>query len=596
LKKIHVVIIIILVMASMYYNEVLYNVERSVTDRVTIEPRQVDSRIKVLAIDDESLAKIGKWPWPRNIVAELSDKLLANGALAVWPDIYYSDKSQNPAEDKALENVAAKFPNFYLPVYFDFQTRKVNDQIVIERMGKPVIPIDPKQTGHINVISDDDRVVRKVMLGISDKGNRVPAISVQLANLLLPENRKLVWTEDNRWLMGNTPLSTGPQNDIFFSYATKPQDKSIETISIEKVLNGEVSPAHFAGSVVLIGPYAIGLDDMYYTPAGKVLKMYGVAIHVNIIQSLLDGKLYQRASQPVGVLIILFLGLLAYFIMERVRAKWSILVMVVFLLVYSVTEAVAFKVLNILLPYLYPILTIIALYIFSVVSQYIKERKERSRVTGIFGRYVSKRVVQEILSSNEEIKVGGVRKDITLMFVDIRGFTPMSEKMEPEDIIIMLNEYLDLCSRAVFAYEGTIDKFIGDGVMSIFGAPIEQKDHPERAVRAALQMQKESVKLAEGLLERYGRSVSFGIGLNSGPAVVGNIGSNERLDYTAIGDTVNLAARLESNAKPGQILISKETYERIKGTFQVTPLDAIKVKGKEQLVEIYQVEGELNEI
>ncbi|MDP4161213.1 MAG: adenylate/guanylate cyclase domain-containing protein, partial [Bacillota bacterium] len=591
MKKIYAVIMIILVMSFMYYNEVFYNSEHSITNRVTIEPREMDPRIKILAIDDESLAKLGKWPWPRNIVAELSDKLLANGALAVWPDIYYSDKSQNPEEDKALANVAKKYPNFYLPVYFDLQTRKVNNQVVIERMGKPIIPIDPKQTGHINVIPDDDRVVRKVMLGISDKGNRVPAISVQLANLLLPENRKIVWTEDNRWLMGNTPLSTGPQNEILFSYATKPLDKSIETISVEKVINGEVDPAHFAGSVVLIGPYALGLDDAYYTPTSKVLKMYGVAIHANIIQSLLDGEFYQRASQPVGLLIILFLGLLAYSIMERVRAKWSILIMVAFLVVYSVAEAVIFKVLNILLPYLYPILTIIALYIFSVVSQYLKERKERDRVTGIFGRYVSKSVVQEILSSKEEIKVGGVRKDITLMFVDIRGFTPLSEKMEPEDIINILNEYLDLCSRAVFAYEGTIDKFIGDGVMSIFGAPIEQEDHPVRAVRAALQMQKESGKLAEALLERYGRSVSFGIGLNSGPAVVGNIGSQERLDYTAIGDTVNLAARLESNAKPGQILISKETYERIKGTFKVTPLDPIKVKGKEQLVEIYQVEG-----
>jgi len=167
--------------------------------------------------------------------------------------------------------------------------------------------------------------------------------------------------------------------------------------------------------------------------------------------------------------------------------------------------------------------------------------------------------------------------------------------MEPEDIIKILNDYLDLCSRAVFAYEGTIDKFIGDGVMSIFGAPIKQEDHPERAILAALQMQRESGNLAKRLQERYGRSVSFGIGINSGPAVVGNIGSQERLDYTAIGDTVNLAARLESNAKPGQILISKATYERVKERFQVTVLEPIKVKGKENLVEIYQVEGEFNE-
>ncbi|MFZ3130430.1 MAG: CHASE2 domain-containing protein, partial [Desulfosporosinus sp.] len=317
MKRIYAVIIIILVMALMYYNEVLYNAEHSVTDRVTIEPRVVDSRIKILAIDEESLNKIGKWPWPRNIVAEVADKLLAGGALAVWPDIFYDDKSLNPEEDRALANVAAKYPNFFLPVYFDLQTRKVDNQVVVNRLGKSVIPIDLKQTGHINVIPDDDRVVRKVMLGISTNDNiRVPAISVQLANLLLPADQKLVWTEDNHWLKGNVPLVTGPQNEIFFSYASKPLDQNIETISIAKVLSGEVNPAHFAGSVILIGPYALGMNDSYYTPASKIVEMYGVAIHANIIQSLLDGKIYNRVSHPVGLLLILILGLLAYSIME----------------------------------------------------------------------------------------------------------------------------------------------------------------------------------------------------------------------------------------------------------------------------------------
>ncbi|HBV88206.1 MAG TPA: adenylate/guanylate cyclase domain-containing protein [Desulfosporosinus sp.] len=592
MKKIYAVIIILLVMGVSYFNEVLYNAERSVTDRVTIEPRKVDSRIKLLAIDEKSLDTVGRWPWPRNIIAELSDQLLSKGALAVWPDIYYSNKSQNPAEDQAWEQVVAKHQNLFLPVYFDFQTRKVNRQVVVEGLQKPVIPIDLKQTGHINVIEDDDRVVRNVMLGISHEETRVPAISVKLANLLLPTDQQLVWTEDNHWLKGKTPLPVGPQNELYFSYATKPLDQSIETISISRVLSGEVDPAYFAGSVVLIGPYAMGLDDAYYTPTSKKLEMYGVAIHANVIQSLLDEKIYTRASHPVGLMVMVLLGLLAYFSMERVRAKWSILIMVGLLTIYSFAEVIVFQTLHILLPYLYPVLTIISVYIFSVVSQYLQERRERGRVTGIFGRYVSKAVVQEILSTKEEIKVGGVRKDITLVFVDIRGFTPLSEKMEPEDVIKILNEYLDLCSRAVFAQEGTIDKFIGDGVMSIFGAPIEQENHPERAIRAALQMQSEAGRLAERLLEQYGRSVSFGIGINSGPAVVGNIGSQERLDYTAIGDTVNLAARLESNAKPGQILISKETYERVKERFRVTALDPIKVKGKENLVEIFQVEGE----
>jgi adenylate cyclase len=231
----------------------------------------------------------------------------------------------------------------------------------------------------------------------------------------------------------------------------------------------------------------------------------------------------------------------------------------------------------------------------TMIGEYLKERQERNRVSGIFGRYVSKEVVNDILSAQEEIKLGGVRKDVTLMFVDIRGFTSLSEKMEPEDVLKNLNEYLELCTKAIFQYEGTLDKFIGDGAVSIFGAPLAQEDHAERAVRAALEIRDQAEELAENLRDKYGKPIYFGIGINSGPAVIGNIGSQDRHDFTAIGDTVNLAAWLEANAKPGQILISKETYERVKDIFECTACEPIIVKGKEKLVEVYQVEWELDD-
>jgi len=178
------------------------------------------------------------------------------------------------------------------------------------------------------------------------------------------------------------------------------------------------------------------------------------------------------------------------------------------------------------------------------------------------------------------------------MFVDVRDFTPLAEKMEPEEVIKLLNEYLDTCTKVIFSQEGTLDKFMGDGVMSIFGAPIAQADHAERAVRAALEIKRQARALAKNLKEQCGQTIYFGIGINSGSAVIGNIGSNERSDYTAIGDAVNLAARLESVAKPGQILISRETYELISDSFECTKLDPIAVKGSEQSIEIYQVEWE----
>lgn len=596
MKKIFGGLIFFLIVLLFFWYDTFYMIEGNLTDRLTSETRDVDSRIKILAIDDESLSKIGQWPWHRDILAGTIDKLMANGALAVWPDVLYTEKSQNPEEDRAWAQLVAKYHSVFLPVYFDKVKRTNGNKQSFENINRPVFPIDPKQTGHINIIRDRDGVVRQIMLGIKDDHQQmVPMIDVRLANVLLPADQKISWTDNGQWQKGKQPIQTGLNNSVYFSYATSPRERKFEIIPIDKVISGEVAPDHFANSVVLIGFFTVGLGDSFFTPTSGSNQMYGVENHANVIQSLLDNSIYRKASRPVGALVIALLMLLTYLIIERVKAKWGVLVFIGFVILYTGLVYEIFKELHILLPYFYPLLALIIVYVASVIAQYLRERRERSRVTGIFGRYVSKAVVQEILASKEEIRVGGVRKDVTLMFVDIRGFTPLSEQMEPEDVINILNEYLDLGTRAVFTYEGTLDKFIGDGIMSIFGAPIAQEDHAERAVKAALQMRQGSEELAKRLTERYGRGVSFGIGINSGPAVIGNIGSHDRLDYTAIGDTVNLAARLESNAKPGQILISKNTYERIKEKITVTSLESIKVKGKENLVEIYQIDEWLEE-
>ena len=209
----------------------------------------------------------------------------------------------------------------------------------------------------------------------------------------------------------------------------------------------------------------------------------------------------------------------------------------------------------------------------------------------MFGKYVAPQVVEQILKgSQESLHLGGIRRMITALFVDIRGFTPLSEKAEPEEIVDILNDYLNLTAESIFKYEGTLDKFIGDATMAIYNAPIELEDHAYRAVQTAWAMKQGSYILQEKLEKKFGKGVQFGIGINTGYAVVGNIGAKFRMDYTAIGDTVNTAARLESNAKAGQILLSKSTYELVKDKVEVTPLGEIKVKGKEQGIEIYQLE------
>jgi adenylate cyclase len=241
---------------------------------------------------------------------------------------------------------------------------------------------------------------------------------------------------------------------------------------------------------------------------------------------------------------------------------------------------------------IYPIISTSVIYLVLLIYRYIDELMERKRVTDVFGRYVAPQVVQEILNTGKEnLRLGGNRKEITALFVDIRGFTPLSEKATPEEVVGILNEYLNLCAEAIFKYEGTLDKFIGDATMAIFNAPLDLKDHAFRAVQTAWAMKEGSVKLQGIIQEKFGKNVRFGIGINTGQAVVGNIGAEIRMDYTAIGDTVNTAARLESNAKPGQILMSKTTYDLVKDRVKAEYLGEIKVKGKSDGIPVYQLDG-----
>ncbi len=597
LKKSIISIVIFAFVGTFYYFYTFYMIENNFVDRLITEKRDIDHRLVILAVDDESLNQVGRWPWPRNLLARLTESLVENGATAVFLDFVYSEPSLDRTEDEAWDGIIDKYDNIYLPAYFNLRARQDWDnrhQLQYENIQRPVMEIPTYQLGHINTLEERDNRVRNVLMGIRDEqGDMIPAISVLLANHLLPEARQITWTETNEWYMGAKQLPTNARGELSFLYAHGASE-IYDVYPVVFALEGMLEPSFFEGAVVFIGPYSVGLGDRYYTPTNKSLPMYGVEIHRNIVQAFLDEAYYNPLSRSYGLILLFVLTFLSYFIIDLFRAKWSYLVFFGLVIAYIVAFNIIFVQLKVLLPLFYVILAIGIAYIASVVSQYVVELRERNRVTGLFGRYLSKGVVDEILSNDEEIKLGGVRKDITLLFVDIRGFTPLSEKMQPEEVIQILNEYLDLCTRAVFEYEGTLDKFMGDGVMSFFGAPIIQDDHAERAVRAALLMKKGAMALAQRLEEKYGHTVGFGMGINSGPAVVGNIGSHERLDYTAIGDTVNLSARLESNAKAGQILISENTYEKVKDLFNITPLEPIKVKGKEKPVMVYQVEEEIS--
>jgi len=217
--------------------------------------------------------------------------------------------------------------------------------------------------------------------------------------------------------------------------------------------------------------------------------------------------------------------------------------------------------------------------------------REKEMIKRAFTRYVAREVVEEILKDPENLVLSGERRQVTVLFCDVRGFTPMSERLAPEEVVLLLNDFYTLMIETTFKYDGTLDKFLGDAVMAVFGAPMAHPDHSARAIRTALAMQEGITGLNERRVRDGKEAISVGIGVSAGEAVAGTVGTEDRMEYTVIGDSVNLAARLESNAKPGQILISHRTYERVRDLVDARPLGRIRVKGKEEEVEVYEVLG-----
>ena len=386
-------------------------------------------------------------------------------------------------------------------------------------------------------------------------------------------------------------------------------------VSMVDVLDGKVPKEAFKDKIVLIGAYAPGFQDAYPVAVDRGNPMHGVEIHANIIQSLMDEKTATEASH-VLIAIITFIILAGFLIAGR-RMKLAPA------LITSVIVAIAWTLVGVLLaggdfgsvdnaalaggdfssastsesvkggitiPVFYLILGLILSDAYFIINKYILEKVRRKRTLSVFKQYVAPQVVDELAKNGDfELKLGGEKRDIAVMFVDIRGFTPLSEGLEPEKVVEILNEYLAHTTQCIFNHGGTLDKFVGDATMAVFNAPFDQEDYIFEAVATAWDIASGAEKLGEQIEKEHGKRINFGVGVNCGPAVVGNIGCNFRMDYTAIGDTVNTAARLEANAKGGQVLISEKVFKALEGRISAESIGAIPLKGKSEKLEVYEV-------
>jgi adenylate cyclase len=364
--------------------------------------------------------------------------------------------------------------------------------------------------------------------------------------------------------------------------------------SISDIIKGKLSPDTFKDKIVIVGATAIGIYDLRVTPYSSVYP--GVEIHATAIDNILHGNFLHRSSgtQLLDVCAIVFFGLLIGIVVPRVKAVQGIVLSLLVLIAFILINTFIFSRYNLWLNIIYPALTMIMIYLGITVYRYITEEREKKKIRGAFQYYLTASVINEMLKDPSKLKLGGDKKDLTVLFSDIRGFTTISEKLTPEDLVRLLNEYLTAMTNLVFKYDGLLDKYMGDAIMAVFGAPLDQPDHAVRACRTALDMMEELKKLQKKWTDEGKPAFDIGIGINSGNMVVGNMGSDMRFDYTVMGDMVNLGSRLEGiNKEYGtNIVISEYTYAAIKDALFCRELDSVRVKGKKLPVKIYELLGE----
>lgn len=559
-------------------------------DAVYQIPRGVSSQIKIIAIDERTLEELGPInTWSREYYADLihilnsdSDAKPSVIAFDILFSGYFGENNNISDGDKAFVEAAKESGNVVTVAQFQYDEKAETDEngLLVYPVKDIYYPFpelrDVVSLGYSNVAQDSDGTVRRISVAQENDGE----IMSMFSKAIYDEYCKY----DDAYLVD---VPTDKYGKTMINYSGKPGD--YEHISLVDVLNGKIDTRAFKNSIVLVGAYATGMQDNFNVPNGYSSQMYGVEIHANILQSLMDGRFSVNANPVVVGLIAGILAGLVHFIFKRTKL-WIATLLLLLAIGIQIFTGVVFNNNGTAISLVYTIIALILSYMYCLGIRYVLERIKRKKVVNAFKKYVAPEVVEEISKKGDfTIKLGGENRDIAVLFVDIRGFTTMSEVLEPEQVVAILNNYLNLTTNAIFKNKGTLDKFVGDATMAVFNSPFDLEDYTFKAVCAAKDIVDGAAELEEKLMKEFGRSVGFGVGVNCGPAVVGNIGCEFRMDFTAIGDTVNTAARLEANAKRGQVLISDAVYERVKDRIEVEEVGEIPLKGKSKGVFVYSV-------
>jgi adenylate cyclase len=553
------------------------------------------TNIVVAGIDDASLKTYGKWSeWPRSLHAEAINNLTEAGASVIGFDVVFSDSS---ADDQTFGEAIKNADNVVLAVAGTDRLPAKEAAVSFNDFLVPASPLKQacSNLGHVNVIPDSDGKVRRLPLVVDQPdGNKYPSLSLAVLYTLfhkpVPANFTVEGNKLNL-LMRDIPVNSSYLMRI--NYAVK--DNSLANVSYGDIITDNFDPSLVKNKIVLIGMTATGDLDSWSIP-NTAIRVPGVLVHAGAIDTMLRTRFLTEADKNTSLLIMLLLVFICVVLLPQFGTwYWTDILkgtglitglVMIYLVASSVISGQGY-ILNIL----YPILTLVFLYVVNILFMTVKEQTDKRFVKELFGKYVSPQISKQIvrLATDGNLKLGGEEREVTVLFADIRNFTTISEKLSPDGVVKMLNTCLPVLINAIVENGGLVNKFAGDNLMGVWNAPQTQAEHPKWAITAALEGQSKMAELCSNNPDL--RNVQFGIGINTGKALAGNVGSQGRVEYTVIGDEVNLASRICSVAPGGTIYIGPETYQQTKQYFSADALEPQVFKGKTQPTRIYRVTG-----
>lgn len=617
-QKIHRIITLVIALTLgcsagfLSYTNLLFTPDQSFSDWFydhTLWTR-IDDRITIIAIDSESEECYGTYDtWSRELLADAVSTLSDNNAAVIGLDVDLSSESQDTAGDRALADACADAGNVVAIADVSYSSNDNapdpgNDpEHKIENEPSPDSRMNPADASHrwdeqtiLDITYPYDALIPTVSVGIANATQQSMDGSIRNAALTVDYNDTAYDSfavavykvfQDSMGLSYELPKLDDTE---LFGFNAVSDYFTLNIVSFSDLLSGNYDSSIIANHIVLIGSYEESLSSPLEDFMHPNQNQQEVLLQTSIIQALLNRQTIQYVDSALQAVFYTLLITSVYLIVTGKKTwisfLYSFVTLAVVLTVAYVVNRQGYRFLLLIPALFFTLIVIIGLFQGLVLN--LIEKKKMERTLKI---YVEPQVVDQLSEKSPfELASLSERRHIAVLFVDIRGFTTISESLEPEQVVEILNEYLSLVATAVKHWEGTLDKFIGDAAMAVFNAPNDQEDYIFHAVCAAYEISKSADYLREKYETRYGKPVTFGIGINCGDAIVGNIGSYNRMDYTAIGDTVNTASRLEANAKAGQILISKAVLDAVRDRVDATYIGQLSLKGKTKTVETYQVD------